>query len=225
MDLYLDIETCPDLRPGAMQKCIDAVEAPGQYKKPESIAEWKTANAESLGREAWARSALSPMCGGIYCIGYSLRGEKPQTLTRQPQEPEGPYLAAALSAIAAHLDKVGQPRVPRFIGWNIINFDIPFLAKRCAILDIVPALRMPVGVRYNNDFVLDLMTAWSGFKDFNKQRDVAEVMGIPLQNEMDGKDLWAAVELAGVEAAASKCASDISALIQIHRRMAGVFRI
>ena len=223
MNLLIDIETHPDLREGALQRCIDSVEAPGQYKVAESIAKWKAENAEAVGRANWSRTALDPMSGGIYVIGYAFEDEQPQTLYRQPQEPEAPFIEAALSAIGLTTDKNGNYRPLRLIGWNIINFDIPFLAKRCAILGINPKLRLPTGVRYNNERVLDLMTAWSGFKDFNKQRDVAAAMGIPLQDETDGKDLWDAVLRDGVAAAAKKCASDIDALRQIYNRMQPVF--
>jgi hypothetical protein len=223
MNLFIDIETTPDLSDGAMQKCIDVVEAPGQYKKPESIAEWKAANAEAIGRVNWERSALDPMRGGIYIIGYCIDDSGTQTLQRQPQEPEAPFIEAALSHIAGALGPNHHQRLPRFVGWNIIGFDLPFLAKRSAILGIKPALSLPVGTRYNNQFVLDLMTAWSGFKDFNKQRDVAAAMGIALQDDTDGKDLWNAVLEHGVSAAAKKCASDIDALRQIYQRMAPVF--
>jgi len=223
VDLFLDLETTPDLRPGALQRCIDAVEAPGQYKKAESIAEWKADNAVAIGTNNWQRTALDPMCGGIYVIGYAVEDQAPQTLWRHPEEPEAPFIEAALSTLAAIRDRQNQQRPTRFVGWNIINFDIPFLAKRCAILGIAPALRLPVGIRYNNERVLDLMTAWSGFKDYAKQRDVAAAMGIELQDETDGKDLWAVVLRDGVAAAAKKCGSDIAALQQIYGRMAPVF--
>lgn len=225
MDLFIDIETHPDLRPGALQKYIDSVEPPGQYKKPESIAEWKAANAESVGKELWGRTALNPMAGGIYCIGYSLGGAKAATLTRLPDEPEGPFLTAALSSIIYEMDQPGQNRAPRFIGWNLIAFDLPFFAKRMAINGVSPALRMPFGARYNNDFLLDLMILWSGFREYAKQSDVAEAMGIKLADSTDGKDLWAKVEQEGVGAAACKCASDVDTLVAIHRRMAPVYRI
>lgn len=224
MNLFIDLETTPDLRDGALQRCIDAVEAPGQYKKPESIAEWKKENAEAVGKANWSRTALDPLYGGIYVVGYAIEDQAPQTLWRQPQEPEAPFLEAALLSINAQCDKWGfVQRSTRWVGWNIVNFDIPFLAKRCAILGINPALRIPTSIRYNNDRVLDLMQAWSGFKDFNKQRDVAAAMGIALQDETDGKDLWGAVLRDGVAAAAKKCASDIDALRQIYQRMQPVF--
>lgn len=223
MNLFIDIETTPDLRDGALQRCIDAVEAPGQYKKPDSIAEWKKENAEAIGKNNWSRTALDPLSGGIYVIGYAIEDQAPQTLWRQPQEPEGTFLAAALSSIAAQRDRYDNVRPAKWIGWNILNFDIPFLAKRCAILGVNPQLRIPIGNRYNNEKVLDLMQAWSGFKDFNKQRDVAAAMGIALQDETDGKDLWEAVLRDGVSAAAKKCASDIDALRQIYNRMQPIF--
>ena len=223
MNLFIDLETTPDLSDGALQRYIDSVEAPGQYKKPESIAEWKKENAIAIGTNNWQRTALDPLCGGIYVVGYAFDDQPAQTLWRQPQEPEGQFLEAALLSIASQKDRHDNFRPSRWIGWNIINFDIPFLAKRCAILGIKPAMRLPVNIRYNNERLLDLMQAWSGFKDYNKQRDVAKAMGIQLQDETDGKDLWETVLRGGVAAAAKKCASDIDALRQIYQRMQPVF--
>lgn len=225
MNLFIDIETTPDLRPDALQRCIACVEAPGQYKKPESIAEWKKENAESIGESNWQRTALDPMCGSIYVISYAIEDQSAKTVYRNPDEPEAEFLLDAMNKISAEKDIQGFTRPARWIGWNVMNFDIPFIAKRCAILGVNPALRIPAGVRYSNERVLDLMQAWSGFKDYSKQRDVAAAMGIALQDETDGKDLWAAVLRDGVAAAAKKCASDIEALRQIYLRMQPVFNL
>lgn len=223
MQLFIDIETTPDLRDGALQKCIDAVEPPGTYKKPESIAEWKAANADAIGKAEWSKTALDPISGGIYVIGYAFEDQQPQTLWRQPQEPEAPFLDAALRSIAAQHDRHGFARPAQWIGWNVLGFDIPFIAKRCAILGIKPELRLPIGNRYNNERVQDLMVTWAGFGKYAKQRTVAEAMGIAVTDDVDGKDLWETVLRDGVAAAAKHCASDVDVLRQIYRRMQPVF--
>ena len=224
MQLFIDLEAHPDLSTGAMQRYIDAVEAPGQYKKPESIAEWKAQNADSIGREQWARSALDPMAGGIYVIGYNIDGGQGGAFTRNPHEPEGPFLQAALSALATMISKEGQPRSPRWVGFNHINFDLPYLAKRCAILGVNPALKIPTGSRYNNERVLDIMQAWCGYKEYISQKALAKAMGLPQDpSDIDGKDLWSAVEKGGVKVAEEKCRKDIETLMNIYSRMAPVF--
>lgn len=223
-NLFIDLETHPDLTPGALQRYIDTVEPPGQYKKPESIAEWKAENAAAIGAINWSRTALDPMVGGIYIIGYAFDNHDPIALSRKPEEPEAPFIEAALSAIAEQ-SRIANSHRQRWIGWNIIDFDVPYLAKRCAILGISPKLIIPTGMRYNNESVLDLMTAWSGFKNFNKQRDVAKAMSIELQDETDGKDLWQSVLSNGIESAEKKCKSDIDALRQIYNRMKPVFNL
>lgn len=227
-DIYLDIETCPDLREGALAAAIAAVEAPGQYKKPESIAEWKAANAESIGREAWQRSALDPLCGGIYVIGYSIGGGPVGVVSRDPRtdRDESAWLDHALKVIAeaAREPDDGRPSAPRYIGWNLIGFDLPYIAKRCVIHGITPPLRLPLANRYNGERVLDLMQAWSpNPKDWTKQSKVASALGLTIQNDIDGSQLWAAVEEGGVQVAADKCRKDIVQLVEIHRRMSAVY--
>lgn len=228
-DLYIDIETCPDLTPGALERCIAGVEPPGQYKKPESIAEWKAQNAAVAGKHQWLRTALDPMCGGVYVIGYSYTsgGDRESgCFSRDPRtESETGFLDRALDHIASLVYAVGQPGSPRWIGWNHIGFDIPFLAKRCVLLGIKPALALPIGHRYNGDRVLDLMQSWGGGpREYVKQAEVARAMGMP-EVQPDGAGLWEAVEAGGIEVAAAKCAADIAQLVDIHRRMSAVYML
>jgi hypothetical protein len=220
VNFFIDLETHPDLAEGAKQRYIDTVEPPGNYKKPESIAEWKAQNGERIGVENWSKTALDPMCGGIYVFGYSLEGETPITLVRELNEPEGPFLTAALEEVNARIDKAGQPRILRWIGWNLSGFDLPFLAKRLCILGAHSPLCIPVGAK-NGEYLQDLMLTWSGYRGFDSQKSVADAMGIPVSTELDGAGLWER----GPRVAAEKCASDLQALISIHSRMAPVFRV
>lgn len=225
IDIFVDIETAPDLRPGALERCMNAVRPPGQYSKPESIAKWMAENAATIGMENWLRTALDPVCGSIYVFGFSIQGEPPVTLFRKPDESEAGLLDHSLAVIGSALNKAGQSRPARFIGWNHRAFDLPFLAKRCLINNIVPPFRLPLRSRFNDDQVLDLMTEWAGFREYAKQSEAAKALGIPLPSDIDGKDLWALVEKNGVETAADKCSSDIGVLIEIYQRMSPVFGI
>lgn len=220
MNFFLDLETHPDLTDGAKQRHLDSVEPPGNYKKPETIAEWKSQNGERIGMENWAKTALDPMQGGIYVFGYSLEGETPITLVRELHEAEGPFLTAALEEVNSRIDKVGQPRLLRWIGWNLSAFDLPFLAKRLCILGAHSPLRIPVGAK-NGEYLQDLMLTWSGYRGYDSQKSVAGAMGIPVASELDGAGLWEH----GPKVAAEKCASDLQALITIHGRMAPVFKV
>lgn len=230
MNLFIDIETHPDMNPDALDRHIFEVEAPGNYKKPESIAEWKAQNATTIGTKNWSETALDPMVGGIYVIGVSINGLEPVTYTRQLEDAEGPYLVSALSQIQELANKLGQPRddvradlATRWIGWNLLAFDIPFLAKRCVINGIVPALRIPTASRYNTESVCDLMQTWCGTRhdEWRGQKSVAAACGITVDSDLDGKRLWEH----GVEKAAEKCRSDLTALIGIYERMKPVFRV
>lgn len=224
MNLYIDIETIPDQSEGALQRCIDAVEPPGNYKKAESIAEWKAANGAALGQETWQRTALDPMCGGIAVICWATERGQVKSVYREPSEPETGLLSTWASEMARDLiDEYGQHRVPRFIGWNVGEFDLRYLAIRSTINGITPPCRLPVNEKFDGRGVCDLMRVWSGFKGFQKQSTVAKALGITLLDETDGKDLWALIAQKGVQAAVSKCRSDIDALRQIHARMQPIF--
>lgn len=221
---FLDIETIPDLSEGALQQCIDAVEPPGTYKKPESIAEWKAANAATIGQEQWQRTALDPMRGGIVVICWETENSGPRSIFREPGESEAIMLNTWSELIALDMnDLPGSHRLPRFVGWNVAEFDLRFLAIRCIVNGVKLPFALPVNERYDGRGVCDLMRVWSGFKGFQKQSAVARALGIKLQDETDGKDLWALIQEKGVQAAVSKCQSDVAALKQIYSRMAPIF--
>jgi hypothetical protein len=224
-DLYLDCETHPDLRPGALASIAALLEPPGSMSKPETIAKWRLETAPGAAREKWRRTALDPMAGGVYVIGWRIgTGGATCIASRDPRDDgEGVFIENTLAVIASQLTTPGRPGIPRFIGWNHIGFDIPFLAKRCVIHGITPQIKLPLGTRYNGDRVLDLMQAWGGgFRDMVAQADVAAALGLP-DVGIDGADLWDAVEAGGVEVAANKCRADIDQLAAIHARMSAVY--
>lgn len=225
MDIFIDLECAPDPAPGALERYISGVRPPGQYSKPESIAKWMAENAETMGLENYLRTALDPLVGNIYVFGISIQGEQPITLFRKQEDSEGAFLTLSLDVIAAAVNKAGQARPPRFIGWNHRAFDLPYLARRCLINKVTPPFRLPLRSRFNDDQVLDLMTEWAGYREYAKQSDVAKALGICVPSTVDGKDLWAWVKTHGVEAAAEKCRSDIYVLIDLYKRMAPVFGI
>ena len=56
--LYIDLETIPCQIEGVRQEYIDNVQPPGQYKKKESIEQWKKDNAESAGDAEWRKTSF-----------------------------------------------------------------------------------------------------------------------------------------------------------------------
>lgn len=224
MQTFIDIETIPDQSEGALQLCIDAAEPPGNYKKPESIAEWKAANAAAIGAEAWKRTALDPMRGSIAVICWAVEGGEIKGVHREPSESEADLLTKWAEGLFMDLsDGPGQFRLPRFTGWNCAEFDLRFLAIRCAIHGIKLPFALPVNQKYDGQHVCDLMRVWSGYKGFQKQSAVAKALGIKLLSDVDGSEIWDLIRTKGAGAAAEKCRSDIDALRQINSRMQPVF--
>lgn len=224
INVFIDIETVPNLAPGALEECIKTVEPPGNYKKPESIAEWKAANALAVGKEQWQRTALDPMCGSIVAICWAVEDGDIKSVYRDLEVPESHLLAGWANDIAKDLsDGPGNFRLPRFVGWNVADFDLRFLAIRCAIHGIALPFALPVNEKYDGRGVCDLMRVWSGYKGFQKQSAVAKALGVKLLDDTDGADLWELIQQKGVGAAVEKCKSDVDALRQIHARMAPIF--
>ena len=86
--LYIDLESVPDQSPGARQEFIDNVQAPGQYKKPESIAKWIEDNAESAGDAEWRKTSFDGTYGQICVIGWALDDGDLQSISCDPNHSE-----------------------------------------------------------------------------------------------------------------------------------------
>lgn len=127
--LVIDIETAPDQewleREDATQLWLDRLEPPGNMKKAETIKGWI---AQQIA-ERRAKAALSPWDGRIRAIGFGLLSEDelPQVLADEDE-------AELLNGFAAEVCGLVGCRVG---GWAVRHFDLPFIAVRCAMHDIV----------------------------------------------------------------------------------------
>lgn len=146
--IYWDVETAP-LPETDISHLAPKFEAPANYKDPEKIA----ANLAEQ-KKAWLeRGALSPLTGSVAAIGMIIEDKPICIFTNEPSQPEPVLLAAFWDTFRTEQDRA------RFIGFNILRFDLPFLMRRSWKLGVP----VPVGVRhghYFSDTFLDLMEVW-----------------------------------------------------------------
>lgn len=73
--LFIDIETIPSQKQGALEECRANIKAPGNMSKPETISAWMRENAESSAEDAWRKTALDGSRGGLSASGGQLTGQ------------------------------------------------------------------------------------------------------------------------------------------------------
>lgn len=221
MELFIDIETVPDQHEGAYERIRQGITAPGQFKKPESIAEWLRDNADSEAENQWRKTALDGGAGEIVCIGYAVEDEPVQVIHRAISQGEGELLHAFNQAVSEALaDRNETSHQITYIGHNISGFDLPFMFKRFVVNSIKPRARLFQDKRHGSGNLFDTMTAWAGYGNRISLDNLCTALGIPSpKNGMDGSMVWDYVQAGKINEVAEYCKRDVETVRAIYRRL------
>jgi DNA polymerase elongation subunit (family B) len=203
--LFIDIETRRTGNQKLVERLMGSVKPPGSMSKPETIAKWWTENGPAARLEAVNKTALDGTHGRLASFGWAVNDE-PVKCVYGDDEP------GMLHAIAEVLNTRGFDLIVAFNG----EFDFRFLYQRF----VINGIRRPFlpGLS-KGDYYYDPMKEWAGYRGYIKQSELAEAMGIAVEDETTGADIgtmidagdWAAVERHNI--------SDVETLREIYRRM------
>lgn len=133
--LTFNIETIGDPNlPAELMPKTDDFDAPGNYKDPQKIIEYKQVQVSSeLGR-----FSLSPLTGKIICLSYKYTrdGESTGVITFHGEDE-----TAILKEFAKEVEAI-KADFPILVTYNGVAFDVPFLYIGC----------IRTGVKYPFDF-------------------------------------------------------------------------
>lgn len=232
MNIYLDIETIPGQAAGLLEEFEKEVTAPGQYKKPESIAEWLKENAKAEAEIAWRKTSFDGALGHVAVIGFAIGENDPVTLYSslygQPDS-ERELLSGFFGILqdAVSRDLTGGTRSiskPVFIGHNVIDFDLRFLFQRAVMLGVQPPAFVPFHAKPWDGTVFDTMTAWAGVRNRVALDKLCKAFGIDgkgseVGEEIDGSKVWDFVREGRIADVAKYCAGDVERTRHIHKRL------
>lgn len=221
--LFLDIETLPPAGDVHLMRIRSGIQAPGQYKKPESIAAWMADNADALASEEHAKLGLDGLYGQVCCIGWAVNERQVMTfdLRAYSETGEAGLIEHTFNQIqSASIDASNSSRVLSPIGHNI-EFDLRFLMQRAVKhgITVPPCLRSafdPDKGRYNT---FDTMKVWSGFKGWAKLKDMSRELFGDVSDDIDGADVhkvWATEPEKVVE----HCRQDVERVRKLYYAMA-----
>lgn len=229
-ELFIDIETIPDQRPGAREKIAETISPPKAMTKAETIARWEAEERPRAIEDAWRKTALDGSKGQIAVISVAFGDEDPFAFfSSYWSRDEGEVIAACFAHCAERLEaakRAGSSLRPRLIGHNHTGFDLRFIWQRCVILGVRPPVWLPVNPKPWDDHIFDTMVAWAGLKGYARMDDVCESLGIAGKGsefedgeDIDGSMVWDYVRDGKIEKVAQYCNGDVLRTREMYRRM------
>jgi predicted PolB exonuclease-like 3'-5' exonuclease len=204
-NIYLDIETLPDMRPGARDAYLEAsrthFKAPSDLAKEKAIEDlgamadkdlkfkskgevirlWEEAFAPTLaddvGDQTWRKGAFDASVGQVCCIGWAIGDAEPTTLVLDDPSEERKMLADFFDALTRAFEEDNR-RIPTFVGFNHVSFDLPFLYRRAVILGVEPPKFFPINPPAWSEHVEDVMLMWAGVKGRISMDNLCRVLGL-----------------------------------------------
>lgn len=232
MNIYLDIETIPGQAAGLLEEFEKEVTAPGQYKKPESIAEWLRDNGKAEAEIAWRKTSFDGALGHVAVIGFAIDDGEPVTLYSEQYgqlDAERDLLSRFFSAMedAASRELAGGTRSiakPVFIGHNVIDFDLRFLFQRAVMLGVRPPEFIPFHAKPWDGSVFDTMTAWAGVRNRVALAKLCKAFsldakGSNVDGDIDGSKVWDFVKAGRIADVAKYCAGDVTSTRAVYKRL------
>ena len=180
--ITFDLETLPTNDAEVIAALESTISAPGQYKKPESIAEWMKDNKESALKELVAKTSFEGLYGRIACIAWS-DGDGVFASSASGTERE------VIELFYAFLE---QSNEDTFCGHNIVGFDLPFLKHRSIILGIKPPIKLMRAMIAKpwDSCIADTMLLWSSDSQKRASMDkLCRAFGIAGKGDFDGSQV------------------------------------
>lgn len=183
----IDIETIPAQSADAYQRALDAVKAPANYKKQESIEAWIVENRDAVAREALSKTSFDPAQGHICTIAWAIDDGEVFAAHAESVDHERAVLQKFFAAVGDHHRKT-------FIGHYIGGFDLRFIMCRAVVLGVKIPRCIPRDPKPWDKTIFDTMTAWSGARGSISMDNLAQALGVPGKQGFDGSmvaDAWA----------------------------------
>lgn len=217
--IYLDIESLPSGDP------IDplTMPPPGNISKAETVAEWRRTKAVDLAADKYRARALDSMAGEIFCIAWAI-DDGPVDYVSIETGDEVDRMVEFQDVVKSLGGQYNEP--VQFCGFNILNFDMPFLWRKSVKYGLM--LHKIINLDKYRGNCTDLMVAWGKYYRADKgnefwcsAKSVAEFLGIPNDDPVDGSMVYDLYQQGNVDAIISHCKADVLLEREIYKRLYG----
>jgi len=247
MNIFIDLETIPSQNPEVkadfLKSAQENIKAPSTLTKEQAaidlgmtdkdeikftskdsmLAKWvevKGAEAAVLSAdEAWRKTSFDGALGHICVIGWAVDDEPTQSIHCGIADicTEN-IMLATFSSIINKLCAERPNERPRFIGHNLIEFDLQFLFRRHVVLNVKPSPHIPFNARPWDDSVYDTMQKWGGQRG-NSLDKITKACGIEGKGDIDGSMVWDYVRDGRIVEVAEYCHHDVEITRNLYKRM------
>jgi hypothetical protein len=234
MNVFCDIETLPaqdpaviaDLRAdmkAELDESLSAIRAPANYKDESKIAayidekhEGLVAAHEAAVLAAYLKTGLDGGLGQVCVIGWATDDDVPLVANVNCGITERDLLGTFFADLASLYRPTNRMR---FIGHNLIGFDLRFIWHRAMVLGIKPPPGFPRDPKPWDDTVFDTMLAWAGVRDRISLTKLCRILGVPDDDDIDGKDVWPLFQAGQIAKIAEHCRKDEQKVRAVYNRM------
>jgi len=230
MNIFIDIETIPaqdqfsiNLFLADIEKQKLAIKAPINYKDQDKIDAYIQAEKDKLDADLdaiYRKTSFDGGLGQICCIGYAIDDKPPTSISGIT---EADILYWFYQEIGIKYNPSSHQR-PKFIGHNIVNFDLRFMYQRSIINGIKPPPIMPFNVKPWDEAIFDTMTAWAGHGNRVSLDKLCKIFGLAekgneIGEAMDGSKVWNFYQAGRIKDIATYCEGDVERTRNVYKRM------
>jgi len=247
MNIFIDIETIPAQNPEVKNEFLklaqENIKAPSTLTKEQAaidlgmtdkdeikftskdsmIAKWvekKGAEAAILAAdESWRKTSFDGALGHICVIGWAIDDEPTQSISCGIADIRTENIM--LETFSNIINKLCAERPNerlRFVGHNLIEFDLQFLFRRHVVLNVKPSPFIPFNAKPWDDSVYDTMQKWGGQRG-NSLDKITKACGIEGKGDIDGSMVWDYVRDGRIIEVAEYCQHDVEITRNLYKRM------
>lgn len=214
--LFLDIETLP-----AADENFEALRILHAKKKAKKKKEKDCEDGGDF-EQYLLNTSFDGSFGRILCIAYAIDDDPVEVLSGDGDE------AGMLKKFWEIVNSISKPSYNpqwpdhgvRFIGHNVMDFDLRFIYQRSIINKIKPAYELPFA-RYRNHPIYDTMKEWNKWSNTNIGLEhIALALGVPTPKDgIDGSQVYEFYKKGKVDDICAYCKRDVEATRAVYKRM------
>ena len=218
-NVFIDIETAPGSQWFQDKLALD-VQPPGNYKNPEAILKWWDEVGNAKREEAHKMASLSPFCN-IICIGWAVE-DGPLCSSTGATEHE--VLSNFAEALRKDLTDHTGFHNPRYVGHNILGFDMPRLFQRMIVNGVHPdfvRIKSPNLIKGWDDAFYDTMLTFGGrdttgcsLGNLCKEFKIEDKMP-----DMDGSKVYGLYQEGRIAEIAAYCREDVRLTRELYKHL------
>lgn len=219
--VFLDSETLPTEDTRIIQRIVDEIKPPGNYKKAETIAEWEKQEKPKLIEEAVHRTGLDGSYGRVCCISYAFNDGPTMSHIGEEKEVLSWFFDQVDSVSRLQLAVGDDAFLPLTVcGHAVRTFDLRFLWQRAAVQGVRRSPALPWNVSRYDPRIQDTMEIWNPDKRISLH-DLCLILGVPSPKDqgVDGSMVWDLWRAGRRSAIARYCEGDVEAVRDCWCRM------